>query len=306
MAPGAVAPSVGVVIPSAYEPATARPVLVGHDGSSRGDDAVELGRLLADLLHAPIDVVCVHPYAPVSARMGGNGWAALNAAEARGALGQARKHLAARDAVTFRRIPASTPALGLDLAAEEGDAELIVVGSTGRRMLGRLLAGTTAEQLCTHAHRPVAVAPAGYAARYGGPRVLGVAYDHGAESRAALDFALHLRAGTGTPVRLIGVFDGTASERAYGVPADVHAARDWARCRLQRAARGLPHTQARLVDGRPAATLARVSADVDLLVMGSRGRGTLRRALLGSVSSEVIERARCPVVVVPRGSARSS
>jgi nucleotide-binding universal stress UspA family protein len=251
MAPGAVAPSVGVVIPSAYEPATARPVLVGHDGSSRGDDAVELGRLLVDLLHAPIDVVCVHPY----------------------------------------------------LAAEEGDAELIVVGSTGRGMLGRLLAGTTAEQLCTHAHRPVAVAPAGYAARYGGPRVLGVAYDHGAESRAALDFALHLRAGTGTPVRLIGVFDGTASERAYGVPADVHAARDWARCRLQRAARGLPHTQARLVDGRPAATLARVSADLDLLVMGSRGRGTLRRALLGSVSSEVIERARCPVVVVPRGSA---
>jgi nucleotide-binding universal stress UspA family protein len=38
-------------------------------------------------------------------------------------------------------------------------------------------------------------------------------------------------------------------------------------------------------------------------VVGSRGRGPLRAALLGSVSSELVEEASCPVVVVPPDAA---
>ena len=38
-----------------------------------------------------------------------------------------------------------------------------------------------------------------------------------------------------------------------------------------------------------------------LLVVGTRGRGTLASAALGSVSHEVARRARCPVVIVPLG-----
>jgi nucleotide-binding universal stress UspA family protein len=40
--------------------------------------------------------------------------------------------------------------------------------------------------------------------------------------------------------------------------------------------------------------------EVDLLVCGSRGYGPVRRVLLGGVSSRLIRRAACPVVVVPR------
>jgi hypothetical protein len=39
---------------------------------------------------------------------------------------------------------------------------------------------------------------------------------------------------------------------------------------------------------------------IDLLVTGSRAYGPLQRALLGSVSEELIARARHPVLVVPR------
>ena len=38
--------------------------------------------------------------------------------------------------------------------------------------------------------------------------------------------------------------------------------------------------------------------NVDLIVMGSRGRSRLRRALLGSVASAVLLYARCPVLIV--------
>lgn len=50
--------------------------------------------------------------------------------------------------------------------------------------------------------------------------------------------------------------------------------------------------------GDAADQLVTASRDYDLLVCGSRGRGRLTAALLGSVSSRLVAAARCPVVVV--------
>jgi nucleotide-binding universal stress UspA family protein len=58
-----------------------------------------------------------------------------------------------------------------------------------------------------------------------------------------------------------------------------------------------------LLDGDAATELAAVSAGLDLLVLGSRGYGSVRSALLGSVSRALVRSAACPVVVVPAGSA---
>src|SRR5690349_11065406 len=52
-------------------------------------------------------------------------------------------------------------------------------------------------------------------------------------------------------------------------------------------------------DADPRQMLLRLGEDASLLVMGSRGRGTFRSLLLGSVTAAVAGRVGCPVVVIP-------
>jgi nucleotide-binding universal stress UspA family protein len=55
------------------------------------------------------------------------------------------------------------------------------------------------------------------------------------------------------------------------------------------------------VSGFPAKTLIDTSASADLMVVGSRGGGGFGELFLGSICSQVVHHARCPVVVVPVG-----
>jgi nucleotide-binding universal stress UspA family protein len=52
-------------------------------------------------------------------------------------------------------------------------------------------------------------------------------------------------------------------------------------------------------DGDPAEQLLDVTNDADLLILGSHGRGTMGRLIMGSVCDRVVRAAACPVLVVP-------
>ncbi len=74
--------------------------------------------------------------------------------------------------------------------------------------------------------------------------------------------------------------------------------------RRVRSEHGLGLAETRVVVGDPVQALCSVAKDegADLLVVGTRGHGPFRAAMVGSVSRGVVLRAPCPVVVVPRGT----
>ena len=61
----------------------------------------------------------------------------------------------------------------------------------------------------------------------------------------------------------------------------------------------LPDIHSKVIYGFPDAALEECSLQVDLLVLGTTGRGNLGKKLFGSVSMEVSQRAHCPVLLVP-------
>lgn len=66
---------------------------------------------------------------------------------------------------------------------------------------------------------------------------------------------------------------------------------------------GVVNARRRALHGLPAELLADLAdkEDAAYIVVGSRGRGAFKAAFLGSVSSDLIGLARCPVLVVPQG-----
>lgn len=62
---------------------------------------------------------------------------------------------------------------------------------------------------------------------------------------------------------------------------------------------GLRDVETVILEGSPGAALCDLAASLpaDAIVLGTRGRGGLRRAVLGSVSDHVVRHAPCPVVI---------
>jgi nucleotide-binding universal stress UspA family protein len=71
---------------------------------------------------------------------------------------------------------------------------------------------------------------------------------------------------------------------------------------------GHPAIESMIVEGSPADVICeRAKAlAVDLIIMGTRGRGRIQRALLGSVSEDVLLRSEIPVTVITRPHAHGN
>jgi nucleotide-binding universal stress UspA family protein len=277
--------------------------LAGYDGSADSKAAVDLAVRLAQPIGARVITVTGYETAFPSLGRGA-------AAGADAMLSEEARHEASA-ILTDIHIPGvervtqpGTPARALCAVAESEGADLIVVGTTHRGQLGRIVPGSTAEQLLHGAPCAIAVAPVEHTEE---PiRTVAVAYDGETESVEALAKGEALARDHGARLRLLAVHEppGTAVDEA------VLEAHDNAKEQLEkdiaRIVKDLPaelQASAELLIGRAGKTLVAACGDgVDLLVAGSRCYGPLHGALVGSVSRYLVDHAPCSVLIVPRGS----
>jgi len=274
--------------------------IVGIDGEDGGWDATELARTMAAPAEARVLAVSVIPYGPLPIEFRELD---VDAGEtAAPLLAEARELLVDLDVET-RAFGGGSPAGVIGDLAESERADLIVVGSPHRGAIGRALIGSVADNLLHGATCPVVVAPRGYAsARHEPLRRIAVAHDGTPEAKRALREAEVIAArGNGTIEVLTVVAPPTGMPGVTGyVPIDPPDPDRILTEAIDSVDASLAATGRRL-DGPPAATLAEACADgVDLLVAGSRGYGPAMRVLLGSISTQLVHRAPCPVLVVPR------
>jgi nucleotide-binding universal stress UspA family protein len=192
---------------------------------------------------------------------------------------------------------------GLPTAAHDLGADLIVTGAHGRRGLGRLLLGSTAERVVRVATVPVLVARGSADAATGGFHRIIVATDFSEAAERGLDLALEVAAPDAT-VELVHFWQIPSLSRAHAtdevdatiadIRADMeeHGNRRGAESLASRdTSRAKVHYQLREGDTRDGIVdLAKVSG-ADLVVIGGHGHRGLRRFLLGSVADSTVRHA---------------
>ena len=209
-----------------------------------------------------------------------------------------------------------SPAHALTSLADAERADLLVVGSRHRGRLRRILETDHAMQVLHGSPRAVAIAPDPLPETVE-LRTIGVGVDDSPESAAALQMARELARATGARLVLRAVVDDDVSGPfALGSSLTYPAALAEERAaRVQHAQdlidRGLGACRDVEADGtvdvgHPAGDLTLLSEGLDLLVLGSRRWGTVRRVALGSTSERVIRHAACTVLVPARSAVAGS
>lgn len=285
-----------------------RSIVVGVDGTESAHDALDWAAAEAAVRRLPLRVVHAYAATPSWAVMGelpqpyeniGVPDAARSVTEQ--AVRRARQVASELEISTRLLIGAGAPAL----LAQCDDAELLVLGSRGLGGMRGLFSGSVSFRVAMHAACPVVVVrpmqpttPGHSAARV----VVGV--DGTPRSEHAIDFAVRAAAQRGVGVTAIHAWSprGTADLAAVTDDWSLAEAAEWRTLQRvfapRRSRLATAQLELRLVQGRAQDVLVAESAGAALVVVGSRGRGSVRAALAGSVSQAVLQHAGCPVAVV--------
>jgi nucleotide-binding universal stress UspA family protein len=297
-------------------------VLIGVDGSPGSYAAVQF---VARLLAAGRDQVFLY-YSPppiyVRAVHDGSGTAgALSTYLTTAVFDKARQNLSEPLQKTAQSIVGSREARqGLLIAVDECRADLIVIGARGAGPLKQPAVGNIARHVVHQATIPVLVVR-GAAIPSTKPLHVLLASDGSGISRHASDVLRHFSWPSGTTGQTITVLESTPegkipqwlveqlTDEQLAALGMGHFARDKeeeARVRQETAAwyGMLPA----VFQGRDPVVTAGHAADqilkavdgygIDLVVVGARRQGAIRRLLLGSTSEQILNHASCSVLIV--------
>ena len=286
------------------------PVIAGVDGSDRSRDVLALSQELAELLDA--QVIAVHIVE----------WGALAGLQyeslpedVRTIFDEALNEIpdSERDRIEelvseaeigeAEFFGAGSAAEGLHRVADDRQAQLVVVGSSRRSGLATVFPGTTGRRLLAGSTAPIAVAPPGYASGAHQLKRIGCALDARTVIPEGVEWGAEIALRADAELELVAVHTSHALDNLPLVSRQgLHDFFQQSLDDTVAALRGRVDATPVLLDGDPAGEVAAHSAKLDLLVLGSRAYGPVRSVLVGSISSEIVRSAQCPVVVVPRGA----
>jgi nucleotide-binding universal stress UspA family protein len=272
-------------------------VLVGVDGRPNGRDAIALARGLTDpggkLTLAHVHSGMLRPTHAVTPGLVDEERAASHTL-----LEHERSEADVR--AELLSLVSTTPGRGLHQQAEEQGADLLVVGSCGRGAFGRTMLGDDTRAALNGAPCAVAIAARGYAEHPTPIAKVGVGYNGSPESEAALAVARKLAQPTRAVVHALEVVPIATYAYTGLVPSaigeTIGEALGEANSRLQK----LPDVEGHAVCGLTGEELAAFGDQVDILVVGSRSYGPMRRLVIGSTSNYLERHARCSLLVLPR------
>jgi nucleotide-binding universal stress UspA family protein len=208
-----------------------------------------------------------------------------------------------------------SPAEAILNEARRFRADAIVLGWRGHGTFARLLAGSVSRAVAERAKASVIVVRGGTRLPAREPRRFAVGFDGSANSRKAIRFLARLPAPRGNAVALVQVVEDVLSPPLPRADIDMRVRvrraferrsaelRRRAQRRLRAAAAMLErrgwHVTAHLLSGDPLHELlaeARRSR-AEVLAVGARGAGAMKRALLGSVASGALNQSPIPVLI---------
>ncbi|WP_086849662.1 universal stress protein [Amycolatopsis kentuckyensis] len=284
-------------------------ITVGVDGSAGSTAAVTWAAQLASRRHLQLKIVHGLQIAGLYYGGGMTGVGAATLFEAVQADGERAIADARALAMSVDKDLAVTSELPNDppvpvLIDESRHARMLVVGRTGSGGFADMLIGGTAAAVAAHAHCPVAVIRGQYDAA-AGPVVVGV--DGSPTSEQAIAVAFEEASLRGVPLIAVHAWSDITYEDTRGTarvltqPESLEEGEQ--RLLTERLAgwqEKYPDVEIRrqLVRDRPRHVLLEASAEAQLVVVGSRGRGGFTGMLLGSTSQALVQHAQCPVLVV--------
>ena len=295
-------------------------ILLATDGSEGARLAADTAATLVASTGSELHVVCVGPGLPLyelpdyPAHF--EETAAAQKREAKRVLDTEVKRLEdAGAAVAEARLETDErPDRAIVRLAEELGAGLLVVGSRGLGGLRGALMGSVSDSAVHHAHCPVMVVrdePLTFPTRIlmatDGSKDARLAADVALDLAAEFDSELHVTYVEPMPARHIGL-----ARLASDLPPEVIASvEEEAETKLaeqvgEMGERDGEVTRAHARVGSPATEIVALAEELEagLVVVGSRGLGGLRRALMGSVSDSVVRHTHCPVMVVRKEKER--
>jgi nucleotide-binding universal stress UspA family protein len=283
-------------------------VLVGYDGSKEAHDALALAQRLVEKKTGKLTLVCTYLYTVYQPHIDGGTYVEALHEHAEETLREGRAVVADGIEVETIAVAAASAAQGLSFIAEDKHFDLLVLGSTHHSPVGRILLGSTGERLMHAAPCAVAVAPKDLTETEPFKHI-GVAFDGSRESTAALEAACKLaldtkaKLSTYTVESLAYIPSMPGAELAYAAKDDL--AHERAKETVGLAQKLIPkelESKTWILKGDPQHSIIEKATEskIDLLMVGSRAYGAVKRAFLGSVSTGLLRHTPFPIVILPR------